>query len=50
MNTRAAWLPRPLTIDSDPDREATLLVALLGLTISLVVATFNPDLFTVFGG
>jgi hypothetical protein len=50
MSTLAAWLSGPLTIRVDPDRDATVLFSLLGLTISLVVVTFNPDLFAALGG
>jgi hypothetical protein len=50
MNTLAAWLSGPLTIRLDPDRDATLAFSLLGLTISLVVVMFNPDLLAVLGG
>jgi hypothetical protein len=50
MSTLAAWLSGPLTIHTDPDREATWLLSLLGLTISLIVVTFNPDLFAGLGG
>jgi hypothetical protein len=50
MSTLAPWLSGPLTIHIDPDREATLVFSLLGLTISLIVVAFSPDLVVGLGG
>jgi hypothetical protein len=50
MSTPPARPSGRLKSHIDPDREATLLFSLLGLTISLVVGAFYPEIFVALGG